>query len=145
MKRSGLYLSCAEYSIMDRMTNEQHIKTCLGIFERVAKVLKIQDWMILPMQRKKLKNPKSCTLGYINFKTRKIVIDVFTPARAQPKAYPSIMRTLAHEVAHIQRPPYRSRYRGHTINRQHYPAFYKQVTKNINKLKNDRELRIYFR
>ena len=130
---------------MEKITNIEHIETCLKIFNRVEKVLKVRGWQILPMQRKKLKNPKSCTLGYINFKTRKIVIDVFTPARVQPKAYPSIMRTLAHEVAHIQKPPYRSRYRGHMINRQHYPAFYKQVTKNVNKLKKDKELKGYFK
>ncbi|MBU0731823.1 hypothetical protein KKC88_03005 [Patescibacteria group bacterium] len=130
---------------MEKISNEEHIKACLEIFDRVEKVLKVKKWQILPMQRKALKNPKSCTLGYINFKTRKIVIDVFTPARAQPKAYPSIMATLAHEVAHIQKPPYRSRYKGHMINRQHYPAFYKQVTRNVKKLKKDKELKEYFR
>ena len=130
---------------MEKNTNQEHIETCLEIFDRVEKVLKVRRWQILPMQRKKLKNPKSCTLGYINFKTRKIVIDIFTPARGQPKAYPSVMRVLAHEVAHIKKPPYRSRYRGHMINRQHYPAFYKQVTRNVNKLKKDKELGNYFK
>lgn len=129
---------------MNAMTNEEHIENCLEIFNRVCKVLKCKSFVILPMQRKALKNPKSCTLGYINFQKKKIVIDVFTPARGQPKAYPSIMRTLAHEVAHIQKPPYRSRYKGHMINRQHYPAFYRQVTRNIKKLKKDKELSHYF-
>ena len=59
-------------------------------------------------------------------------------------AIASILRTLAHEVAHHQKPPYRSRFKGHIINRCHYPVFYRQVTRNINKLKKDKDLRRYF-
>ena len=126
------------------MTNQDHVNKCLEIFEQVAAVLKLKNYTILPMQRKDLKNAKSCTVGYINFAQQKIVIDVFTPAKGQPKAYASIIRILAHEAAHIKKPPYRSLYKGHFITRQHYPAFYRQVTKNIKKLKKNKILYPYF-
>ena len=73
-----------------------------------------------------------------------ITIDIFTPKFRKPKAIASILRTLAHEVAHHQKPPYRSRFNGRIINRCHYPVFYRQVTRNIKKLRKDKVLSQYF-
>jgi len=84
-------------------------------------------------------------IGRTNLKTGLITIDIFTPKFRKPKSMASILRTLAHEVAHHQKPPYRSRFRGHIINRCHYPVFYRQVTRNINKFKKDKILKRYFK
>ena len=73
-----------------------------------------------------------------------IVIDIFTPRHRKPKAINSILRVLAHEIAHFQKPPYRQRYRGRLIVRQHYPIFYKQVNRNVEKFKKDKTLGEYF-
>ncbi|MFH0818400.1 MAG: hypothetical protein V1898_00165 [Patescibacteria group bacterium] len=123
---------------------DEHIETCLKIFSHIQNVLNIKHYTILPMNRRFLKNARSYTAGYINFAKQKIVIDVYTPAKAKPKSYASIIRTLAHEVAHIQKPPYRSLYKGRIILRQHYPEFYTQTNKNVELLKKDKYLKKFF-
>ena len=92
-----------------------------------------------------VKNTKNFTLGHTNLKNKTVTIDIYTPRFRKPKSYNSILRVMAHEIAHHQKLPYRQRYKGHLINRQHYPAFYKQVTKNIEKFKKDEVLGEYFR
>jgi len=84
-------------------------------------------------------------IGRTNLKTGLITIDIFTPKFRKPKKISSILTTLAHEAAHHQKPPYRSRFMGRIINRCHYPVFYRQVTRNINKLKRDKVLEAYFK
>ncbi len=87
---------------------------------------------------------KGYRLAYANLKTKTITIDIYTPKFRRPKAINSILRILAHEIAHFQKLPYRQIYRGKIIVRQHYPAFYRQVNKNIKKMKKDKILRVYF-
>jgi len=98
------------------------------------------------MRRKnnRVNTKRGFVIGRINLKTGLITIDILTPKKRQPKAIASILRTLCHEVAHYQKRPYRQRYKGYIIARQHYPEFYRQVNKNIEKLKNDKELGKYF-
>jgi len=84
-------------------------------------------------------------IGRTNLKTGLITIDIFTPKFRKPKKISSILTTLAHEAAHHQKLPYRSRFMGRIINRCHYPVFYRQVTRNINKLKRDKALEAYFK
>ncbi len=83
-------------------------------------------------------------LGYINFRKKIIALDIYTAKKRVPKKISSLLRTIAHEIAHIQKPPYRSRYKGHYIIRQHYPAFYRQVKKNLKIIQKDLTLRIFF-
>ncbi len=97
------------------------------------------------MQRKTSKSNKSYTLGYINLQTKTIVLDIYSPKTLKPKSLNGLIRTLAHEIAHLQKPPYRQRYKGRWIARQHYPEFYKQTEKNINKIKADPILGMHFR
>ena len=94
---------------------------------------------------KPIKKGRSFVIGRINLKTGLITIDIFTPKQRKPKKISSILRTLCHEVAHHQKPPYKQLYRFRLINRQHYPRFYKQVKKNIEKLKKDIILRNHFK
>ncbi|OGF43161.1 hypothetical protein A2303_06245 [Candidatus Falkowbacteria bacterium RIFOXYB2_FULL_47_14] len=97
------------------------------------------------MRRKTRVDPKrGFVIGRTNLKTGLITIDILTPAKREPKKIASVLRTLCHEVAHHQKPPYRQFYRWRWIMRQHYPKFYKQILKNIEKLKKDEILKNYF-
>jgi len=99
-----------------------------------------------PMRRKDdhVNTKRGFVIGRTNLKTGLITIDIFTPKFRKPKKISSILRTLAHEAAHHQKMPYRSRFMGKIINRSHYPIFYRQVTRNIKKLKKDKVLGGYF-
>ncbi len=100
-----------------------------------------------PMTRKN--NHVNTGHGYIigrtNLKTGLITVDIFTPKFRKAKAIASILRILAHEIAHHQKPPYRSRFNHKFIIRRHYPAFYRQVKRNILKFKKDNILKEYFK
>ena len=100
-----------------------------------------------PMCRRndRVNDKRGFVIGRTNLKTGLITIDIFTPKFRKPKKISSILTTLAHEAAHHQKPPYRSRFMGRIINRCHYPVFYRQVTRNINKLKRDKALEAYFK
>jgi len=100
-----------------------------------------------PMRRRDdhVNAKRGFVIGRTNLKTGLITIDIFTPKFRKPKKISSILTTLAHEAAHHQKPPYRSRFMGRIINRCHYPVFYRQVTRNINKLKRDKALEAYFK
>lgn len=124
----------------------EYQETIEQIFERASKVLKLKGFQFRPMQRRVEVNVlKNYTLGYINLKTKVITVDIFTPKRRQPKSINTILRVLAHEFAHFQKMPYLQRFRGKVITRQHYPAFYKRVNKNIKKFKKDKILKNFFR
>ncbi len=99
---------------------------------------------IMRRQNDRVNTKRGFVIGRTNLKTGLITIDIFTPKFRKPKKVSSILRTLAHEAAHHQKMPYRSRYKGRIINRMHYPVFYRQVTRNIKKFKKDKILSKYF-
>jgi len=116
------------------------------LFSRACEVLGLAGFKFQPMKRKTpIKDlKKSFRIAYINLKTKKLVLDLYTPRTRQPKKPSVLLRTLAHELAHYQKPPYRQLWRGKFINRAHYPRFYKQVNKNIQKFKKDKVLGQFF-
>jgi len=116
------------------------------ICDYALKIIGLDKLTFRPMRRKddRVNTKRGFVIGRTSLKTGLITIDIFTPKFRKPKALASILRVLAHEAAHHQKPPYRSRFRGHIINRCHYPVFYRQVTRNINKLKKDKVLNQYF-
>ena len=115
------------------------------LFKHSCEALDLTGFKFQPMKRQKAVDPKkSFRIAYINLKKRKLVLDLYTPRTRQPKKPSVILRTLAHELAHCQRPPYRQLWRGKIINRAHYPKFYKQVNKNIEKFKKDKVLGQFF-
>jgi len=131
------------------MTQEEKI---LNIFTRLSGIFKLSDFKLKFMQRRldeqgrgALNLKKGYKLAYINLKTKTITLDIYTPKFRRPKAINSILRILAHEIAHWQKPPFRQVWRGRIITRQHYPAFYKQVNKNIKQMKKDKLLKKYFK
>ena len=117
-----------------------------NICDQALDLIGIDRLKFRPMRRKDnhVNTKRGFVIGRTNLKTGLITIDIFTPEFRKPKKISSILRTLAHEAAHHQKLPYRSRFRGRIIIRSHYPIFYKQVTRNINKLKKDKDLGKYF-
>ena len=117
-----------------------------GACERAFSILKQTQLRFRPMKRQSRVNPKrGYVIGRTNLKTGLITIDILTPVERNPKKISSILRTLCHEIAHHQKKPYRQLFRGHFINRQHYPAYYRQVSRNINALKKDNILKEFFK
>lgn len=122
-----------------------HEELAQMLFTRICEIIKVKNIQMRAMNRRGSKSNKNYTLGYINLKTRTIVLDIYTPKTMKPKSLNSLIRTLCHEIAHLQKPPYRQFHRGKWIVRQHYPAFYRQVERNIEKVKKDSILAMHFR
>lgn len=120
---------------------ENHVKQITEAFEQISSILKISGFKLRIINRH---TKKVRRLGYINLKAQTIGIDILTPKRREPKSLNSIIRVLAHEFAHYQKKPYRQYHGGRWINRIHYPQFYKQVSRNIEKIKNDNNLGKYY-
>lgn len=115
------------------------------ICDLALKILDKSHLRFRPMRRTASVNTKrSFVVGRTNLRTGLITIDTRTPRKREEKKISSILSVLCHEVAHHQKMPYRQRYRGRWIIRQHYPEFYQQVTKNIDFLKNDTIIGKYF-
>jgi hypothetical protein len=116
-----------------------------NIFFKACNCLKLTGFTFRVMNRQAPVNTaRSFKVAYTNLKTKVVAVDIFTPKKRQPKSINTILRIIAHELAHHQKTPFKQLYRGHIITRSHYPRFYKQVNKNIAKFKGDRELGVYF-
>lgn len=127
------------------MSFPQHEQRVFELFRRACQMLKLNDFTLRPMQRRSaVKTTKGLRLASTNLSNRKIILDFYTPKKRLPKSYNSILRIIAHELAHHQKPPYRTIYKGHLINRMHYPAFYRETNKIIKKFKKDEILGQYF-
>ncbi len=122
-----------------------HAEEVQFICDKALCILKMRNVSFRPMVRRKaVDSRKGYMLGRTNLKTGLITIDIYTARKRENKKISSILRVLCHEVAHHQKKPYRQLYRRKWIVRQHYPAFYRQVNKNVEKLKKDREVGVYF-
>jgi len=115
-----------------------HKETCEYIFKRACAVLGLGDFTFKPKTiRIGDSYVKNYKLGYTNLKSKLVVIDIYTQKKKKQKKYSSILAVIAHELAHHQKKPYRQFYMFRWINRIHYPEFYEQVKKNIEKFKKD--------
>ncbi|MBU4360701.1 hypothetical protein KKC16_01135 [Patescibacteria group bacterium] len=126
---------------------KNHEKIIQEIFARLCEIFSLKNFTFRTMHRQidtqgrgVLNLKKSYTLAHTNLKTKTITIDIYTPRHRKPKAIKSILNILAHEIAHHQKMPYKQFHKGKWIIRQHYPAFYKQVNKNIEKIRKDKIL-----
>jgi len=125
--------------------DESHEIMVKNICKYVCKLLKYPKMEIKTMQRvKPVGKNKSYVMGHTRIGGNTITIDVYTARLRKPKKISSILSVLAHEIAHHQKPPYRQWHRGRWIVRQHFPKFYKQVNKNLDKLKKDEIIGKYF-
>ncbi len=121
------------------ITHEERVR-CL--FDAMCRTLKIENVSLRFMRGRKVpvNTARNYSLGYIDLRKRAITLDILTPRRREPKSLKSLLRVLAHEIAHLQKPPYQQRFKGRWIVRQHYPAFYRQVNKNVKKLLKNRTI-----
>lgn len=131
------------------MDNElkDHLEHVDWLFNKACKILKMKkvSWRMMEGRTAPVNIAKDYSLGYTDLQKREITLDIFTPRRRSPKSSNGLLRIIAHEIAHIQKPPYKERYRGRIITRMHFPKFYNQVNKNVEKFKKDKELKVYFR
>ncbi|MFA6097118.1 MAG: hypothetical protein WC788_05825 [Candidatus Paceibacterota bacterium] len=122
-----------------------HEQICEQIFHRACGVLSLEGFKYkAKIVRAGDGYVRSYKLGYTNLKSKLVVIDIYTQKKKEPKKYSSILSVIAHELAHHQKMPYRQFYNFRWINRIHYPEFYEQVKKNIEKFKNDSQLRQFY-
>jgi len=133
------------------MQNNDHEQIITDIFSRLRDIFNLKDFQFKIMRRQIdeegrgiLNLKKSYTLAHTNLKNKSITIDIYTPRHRKPKSIKSILNILAHEIAHHQKPPFRQIWHGRVIDRRHYPAFYKQVNKNIEKIKSDKILEQHY-
>ncbi|MCK5084062.1 MAG: hypothetical protein KAQ64_00210 [Candidatus Pacebacteria bacterium] len=118
-----------------------HEQNCEEIFKEACRALKLKDFSFKPkVIRAGDGYVKNYKLGYTNLKSKLVVVDIYTQKLKKPKKYSSILAVIAHELAHHQKKPYRQFHKFRWINRIHYPEFYKQVTKNIDRFKKDKAL-----
>lgn len=122
-----------------------HEEICENIFRRACEALKMEGFRYkAKVVRAGDGYVRSYKLGYTNLRSKLVVIDIYTQKKKEPKKYSSILSVIAHELAHHQKKPYRQFYNFRWINRIHYPEFYEQVKKNIEKFKNDSQLRHFY-
>ncbi|MDP2708758.1 MAG: hypothetical protein Q8O93_01740 [bacterium] len=124
----------------------EHIIKAQTACERALVALGLAKLRFRPMRRQddRVNTKRGFVIGRTSLKTGLVTVDIFTPKFRKPKKISSILCILAHEAAHHQKPPFRSRFKGRVITRIHYPIFYRQVTRNIKKLKKDKILERYF-
>ncbi len=130
------------------MSHEDQIKI---IFSQIIKLFNL-EWFSFQLMRRFVDGQgrgvmnlkKSYVLAHTSLKNKTITIDIYTPRFRKPKSIKSILNILAHEIAHHQKPPFRQRWQGRIITRRHYPVFYRQVNRNIQKMKKDKILGQYF-
>jgi len=96
-------------------------------------------------RREAVKRGRGYIMGHTKIGGNIITLDIYTARLRKPKKISSILSVLAHEIAHHQKPPYRQWYLGRWIVRQHFPRFYKQVTKNLEKMKDNEMIGKYFK
>jgi hypothetical protein len=122
-----------------------HEQNCEQIFCIACDVLKLDGFLFKPkVIRAGDGYVRNYKLGYTNLKSKLVVVDIYTQKTKKQKKYSSILAVIAHELAHHQKKPYRQFYKFRWINRIHYPEFYEQVTKNIEKFKKDVSLRQFY-
>jgi hypothetical protein len=125
-----------------------HEEICQRIFDEACRTLKMRGFTFQPkVVRAGDGYVRSYKLGYTNLASKLVVIDIYTQKLKKPKKYSSILAVIAHELAHHQKKPYRQLdlRRRKWINRIHYPEFYQQCNKNIDKFKKDKVLREFYK
>jgi len=125
--------------------SQNHEQEVNQAIERAYKIFRLKGFSFRAMQRiRPVAKNSSYVEGHTSFKDKTVTIDIYTARLRKPKKISAILAVLAHEVAHHQKLPYKQYHKGRWINRFHYPEFYKQVNKNVARLKKDKVLRQYY-
>ncbi|MFZ6014838.1 MAG: hypothetical protein ACOYUZ_00565 [Patescibacteria group bacterium] len=133
---------CAVADILDA----RHEALVLHLFQRCLFVLDMPGFELRPLRRRMRGRGKfrSLTYGYTRPGEKWVVIDLYTPKTMKPRKMDAILRVIAHELAHHQKPPryYRSWFRMKLL--IHHPPFWTQYKKNVANFAKDEVLSIYF-
>ncbi|KKU82334.1 MAG: hypothetical protein UY09_C0017G0012 [Parcubacteria group bacterium GW2011_GWA2_47_8] len=123
---------------MGEKIQREHIDThhealTVILFDCACEALGLEGYTCRSLRRKSPRGTvlRSYRLGYINLRKKVVTLEMYTYKERRPRSYPALLRTISHELAHVQRPPYRQFFKGRWINRIHYPEFYQQVKQNI--------------
>jgi hypothetical protein len=127
------------------MSDEVHELMVKNICSYACRLFKYPDLQVKTMQRlRPVAKNRGYVMGHTSIGSKTITLDLYTARQRKPKKISAILAVLAHEIAHHQKPPYRQFWKGKWIARQHFPRFYMQVNKNMEKMKQDELLGKYF-
>ena len=124
----------------------RHEQNCQKIFKQACQVLGISGFKLQTIGEfgSLQKSKNRYVLGSINLRSKIVKVKIYTPKLSKPKSYASILRVIAHALAHWQKPPFKQLFKGRWINRMHFPEFYEQVNENIEKFRKDKFLKQCF-
>lgn len=116
------------------------------LFQRCLLVLNMPGFELKPLRRRKRGTGKfrSLTYGYTVPGEKWVTIDLYTPKTMKPRKLDAILRVIAHELAHHQKPPKYYRQWFKLVYMVHHPPFWTQYKKNVAMLERDEVLSIYF-
>jgi len=143
LKQGGI---CSILYVMSDIVDPRHEAMVEHLFQRCLAVLDMPGFELRPLRRRMRGKGKfrSLTYGYTKPGEKWVVIDLYTPKTMKPRKMDAIIRVIAHELAHHQKPPryYREWF---TIKYMiHHPPFWTQYKKNVAKLSCDEVLSTYF-
>ena len=115
----------------------EHEEKVAELFSIACRVLDLDGFKVRPLRRRSQPGAalRSYKLGYIQLEKKMVTLELYTHKTRRPRGYGALLKTIAHELAHYQKPPFKQLHKGRWINRIHYPEFYQQVTENINLFK----------
>ena len=127
---------------MPDILDPKHEALVEHLFARTQAVLGFSGFELRPLRRRVRGRGKlrSFRLGYTKIGEKTITVDLYTPRTMRPRKIDAVLRVFAHELAHHQSPPRRSLFGW----RHHYPAFWRQVKKNVALMQKDPALSKYF-
>lgn len=118
------------------------------LFKRTESLLGFSGFLLKPLRRRKRGIGKfhSYNQGYTELGSKSMTVDLYTPRTMKPRKTAAILRVIAHEFAHHQKPPKRMGgwFRGPARIVTHHPIFWGQYKKNVAKMKRDDVLGNHF-
>ncbi|MHB8830811.1 MAG: hypothetical protein ACYC44_01720 [Patescibacteria group bacterium] len=132
---------------MPDILDPRHEALVEHLFQRVLQVLEMPGFELRPMRRRTRGEGRlrSVVYGYTRLNQKLVTIDLYTPRTMKTRKIDAILRVIAHELAHHQKPPriYRQWFR--LVRMIHHPLFWTQYKRNVTKLQNDEILGQYFK
>lgn len=142
---------------MSDILDPRHEALVEHLFQRVLLVLEMPGFELRPMRRRTRGEGRlrSVVYGYTHLNKKLITIDLYTPRTMKQRKLDAILRVMAHELAHHQKPPRiyrqlvpRSFSVGgwfRLVRMIHHPPFWTQYKRNVTKMQNDEILKQYFK
>jgi len=124
----------------------RHEQLVEHLFQRTCVVLQMPGFELKPLRRRVRGKGKlySIRLGYTTIGEKKMTVDLYTPRTMKPRKIDAILRVIAHEFAHHQKPPRVMRQGFRWVQMAHHPAFWRQCKKNVALFQKDDMLRAFF-